>query len=339
MKKQKITLFPKVHGVGGMVSFSHKFIAALEQRNIAHSFTLDEDTDAILVIGGTRNLGELQHAKKAGIPIVQRLNGINWIHRKKNTGLKHYLRAEYGNMILKTIRNHYATNIIYQSQFVVQWWEKKFGTTKVPYTVIHNGVDLSAYAPTEQVSLPTDFYRLLLVEGNLGGGYESGLITAIKNCELLTSKHQLPTQLTVVGQVAPEFAKKWENSTNIPIEWKGKVPREAIPAIDQSAHALFSADLNAACPNAVIEALACGLPVVAYDTGALPELVNQNAGYIAPYGGNPWNLDDPDIEALAQGTAQVFQNNPSYRINARKLAEEKFSLDQMTDQYLEVLLG
>ena len=70
MTKQKITIFPKVHGVGGMVSFSHKFTQALSERNIAHSFTLDEDTDAILVIGGTRNLGDLHRAKKAGIPIV-----------------------------------------------------------------------------------------------------------------------------------------------------------------------------------------------------------------------------------------------------------------------------
>ena len=339
MTKHKITIFPKVHGVGGMVSFSHKFTQALSERKIAHSFTLDKDTDAILVIGGTRNLGDLQRAKKAGIPIIQRLNGINWIHRKKHTGLKHYLRAEYGNVILKTIRNHYATQIIYQSDFVVKWWEQKFGITQVPYSVIHNGVDLKTYAPDNNIARPTDFYRLLLVEGTLGGGYETGLVTAIKTCEALVEKHNLPTQLTVVGQVAPEFAQKWENSTSIPIEWKGKIPREAIPAIDQSAHALFSSDLNAACPNSVIEALACGLPVVAYDTGALPELVHQNAGFIAPYGGNPWDLENPDIDALAAGTAQVFQNNSPYRANARALAEEKYSLSLMTDRYLEVLLG
>jgi glycosyltransferase involved in cell wall biosynthesis len=49
---------------------------------------------------------------------------------------------------------------------------------------------------------------------------------------------------------------------------------------------LFSADLNAACPNSVIEALACGTPVLGYDTGALPEMVPPKSGRIAHYGGN-----------------------------------------------------
>ena len=44
-------------------------------------------------------------------------------------------------------------------------------------------------------------------------------------------------------------------------------------------------------PNSVIEALACGLPVVSFDTGALPELVTPGAGRVVAYGGDPWRLD------------------------------------------------
>lgn len=322
-----------------MVSFSHKFVDELTNRNIAHSFTLDPDTDAILVIGGTKDILELNKAKQAGIPIVQRLNGINWIHKKRKTGLKHYLKSEYNNIVLKTIRNNYATHIIYQSAFVVKWWEEKFGKANVPHTIIHNGVNLQTYAPNDKITLPSNPYRLLLVEGNLGGGYETGLITAIKTCEVLTQKHNLPTELMVVGNIEDRFAQRWSKKTKISIIWKGKVPRNEIPEIDRNAHALFSSDLNAACPNAVIEALACGLPVVAYDTGALPELVNKKSGFIAPYGGNPWNMDTPDINALAEGTAKIFRNNKPYRKHARQLALEKYSLTQMTDKYIEVLLG
>ena len=48
---------------------------------------------------------------------------------------------------------------------------------------------------------------------------------------------------------------------------------ERIPAIDRSAHLLYSGDLNAACPNSVIEALACGLPVVASNVSVVPALI------------------------------------------------------------------
>ncbi len=117
------------------------------------------------------------------------------------------------------------------------------------------------------------------------------------------------------------------------------MPHEQIPALDRSAHLLYSADLNAACPNSVIEALACGLPVAAFATGALPELVTGDSGRLVPYGGDPWKLDKPDIPALAQAAAEILQDQARFRMAARQRAEEAFGLDTMVDRYLDVLLG
>ena len=46
-----------------------------------------------------------------------------------------------------------------------------------------------------------------------------------------------------------------------------------------------------------MEALACGMPVVSFDTGALPELVTQDAGRVVAYGADAWRLEPPDIAA------------------------------------------
>jgi glycosyltransferase involved in cell wall biosynthesis len=100
---------------------------------------------------------------------------------------------------------------------------------------------------------------------------------------------------------------------------------------------LYSADVNAACPNSVIEALACGLPVLAFDTGALPELVNGDSGRIVPYGGNPWQLDPPDLDALTEAAMKVLNNQQHYRHGARAQAEAKFGLEKMVDEYVQVL--
>jgi len=268
---------------------------------------------------------------------VQRLDGINWVHKKRNTGLKHYLRAEYGNLILSFIRSRIATHVIYQSEFSRKWWEDWYGKTGVPSSIVHNGIDLNVYFPG--AAPPSPPYKLLLIEGSLGGGYEMGLDNAIHLTEILQSKHSLPVELTVVGKITDEHKKQVEAKTDISINWMGSVPREQIPEIDRSAHIFFSADLNAACPNSVIEALACGLPVIAFDTGALNELVSGDSGRVVSYGGNAWNIDPPDVETLADASIKILQDQPRFRKSAREQAEKNLGLDMMVEKYLEVLLG
>jgi glycosyltransferase involved in cell wall biosynthesis len=102
---------------------------------------------------------------------------------------------------------------------------------------------------------------------------------------------------------------------------------------------LYSADLNAACPNAVIEALACGLPVSAFATGALPELVTGDAGRLVPYGGDPWKLEPPAVPALVEAAADLLKDNDHFRRAARQRAEETFGLNTMVEKYLAALLG
>ena len=135
----------------------------------------DPANQAVLVIGGTRHLPALQRARKRGLPIIQRLDGMNWLHRRRYTGVRHFLRAEYGNRVLQYIRTRIASHIVYQSNFAREWWQNSHGNDDVPVSVIHNGVDLEAFTPDGPQQRPTDVYRLLLVEGRLSGGMRPGL--------------------------------------------------------------------------------------------------------------------------------------------------------------------
>ncbi len=348
-----ICVVPQVSGVGGMVSFRAKFITGVESRGykVTHRASQTTRSDSILIIGGTRDIPTLWRARQRGVRIVQRLNGMNWLHRLRSTGLKHYLRAEYGNLILRTIRTRLANHIVYQSEFACQWWERTCGPTLISSSVVHNAVDLEIYSPSTQSSnnpiasyqLPANRYRLLLVEGSLMGGYELGLDSAVKLVKLLNGKYWdrlgKPVELMVAGRVSEDVKSRWPQQTDIPLTWAGLVPHEQIPALDRSAHVLYSSDINAACPNSVIEALACGLPVLAFNTGALPELVTGNAGRVVPYGGDPWQLEPPDVPALAEAAVEILTNQASFRTAARSRAEEVFGLDLMLDRYLQALKG
>jgi glycosyltransferase involved in cell wall biosynthesis len=329
-----------------MVSFQHKLATGLDRLGIEACFDLsDWPYQAVLVIGGTRQLGMLWRARRRGARIVQRLDGMNWLHRVRESGhrprpsLRHYLRAEYGNNLLTLIRARLADSIIYQSEFSRRWWERVHGPTKSPNRVVHNGVNLVTYHPHGPGGPPADRWRVLLVEGSLMGGYETGLEAAVGLVDQLQKAAPPPgkVELMVVGKVSPTVQQIWRENAGIDIQWAGLFPQEQIPQIDRSAHLLYSADLNAACPNSVIEALACGLPVVAFDTGALPELVTPGAGQIASYGGDPWKLEPPDISGLCQAALEVINDLPGFRRGARQRAEEAFSLENMVAGYLSAL--
>ncbi len=354
-KTLRICLTPRLSGVGGMVSFQNKLAQGLTARGIETTSDLrDEPYAAVLVIGGTRHIPALLRARRKGIPVIQRLDGMNWLHRlgrkDLNIGWRHSLRAQYGNFILSFIRRYVATGLVYQSEFVRDWWQQAYGQDAAASRVIYNGVDLDLYTPHGVHQRPKDRWRVLLVEGSLMGGYEQGLDAALELVQRLAG-HQSPAslqpvELVVVGRVSQEVQQRAEqklsngpHAETLSLRWEGLVERAQIPEIDRSAHLLYSSDINAACPNSVIEALACGLPVAAFDTGAIPELVTQSSGCVVPYGGDPWRLEPPDVASLSAGALDVLQRQELYRANARRRAEEAFGLERMVDQYLEILLG
>jgi len=328
-----------------MVSFRQRLTAGLVRRGFHVCDDLDDGQyEAVLVIGGTRQLVGLRRASRRGARIVQRLDGRNWLHRLRKTGLRHFLRAEYGNWNLSWIRSRLAQRIVYQSEFARHWWERAAGPTAVTNCVIYNGVDLTVYTPEGAGKPPEGVWRVLLVEGSLMGGYELGLEAAVGLASELSQLKNTAysrsgsVDMMVVGRVPAETQRRWQQRSTTPIVWAGLQPLERIPELDRSAHMLFSADLNPACPNAVIEAMACGLPVAAFDTGALPELVVGDAGRVVPYGGDPWRLAQPDIPALGQAAMEILADQERFRHAARLRAEAAFNLDEMVERYLEVLM-
>jgi glycosyltransferase involved in cell wall biosynthesis len=81
-------------------------------------------------------------------------------------------------------------------------------------------------------------------------------------------------------------------------------------------------------PNAVIEAMACGKPVVAFDTGGIPEMVDhQKNGYIAP---------QKDVQALADGIKWILEDSDRYQKlskNALQKVEDCYTYEAVIGQY------
>jgi len=251
--------------------------------------------------------------------------------------LRYFLKAEYGNFLMRYSRKYLADHIIYQSQFVVRRWEQVYGPVSAPHTVIHNGIDLTVFSPDGEAEKTGGRLRILVIEGSYGGGYDLGVKFVLDMAAGVEERFQIPLEVVLVGRVTDSVREKWTSYTRVPVSWLGIVPRETLPALLRSAALFFSVDLNPACPNTVIEALACGLPVLAFDTGALREMIIGDAGRIVPYHGDPWKLEMPPTDGLVDAAAEILHDPPRFRAGARARAEAAFDLKGMVRKYMKVL--
>jgi glycosyltransferase involved in cell wall biosynthesis len=338
MTSATIAVLPKLESLAGPASFYGRFTKTVRERGYTvHNDPTADGVDAVLVIAGTKHIPQLWQAHRKGVRIVQRLDNINWQHKHMRTGIRHYVRSEIGNVIMQTIRSNLADHIVYQSHFARQWWLDVYGSTGKPFDIIYNGVDLHEYSPAGSEAPPTDHVRLLVVEGRMSGGQEKGLENAVLLAQRLQKTLDQPLELVIIGKVAPEIQAHWQSSAGIWLDFLGQVPRADIPAHMRAAHLLFSADLNGACPNVVVESLACGLPVISFDTGALPELVKDNSGIVAPYGTDVWKMQQPIFKPLVKAAVEVIENNELFRQAARERAQRFFSIESVVDRYLDAL--
>lgn len=335
-----IGIIPGVRGLGGPASFHEKFADGVTRQGYKLTYDLNQpDLDAVLVIAGSRHLNLLRRVKNRGVPIIQRLDGMNWIHRARWTGIKHCLRSEVNNWILKVIRNHIASRIIYQSRFSREWWERKYGPLDKPTAVIYNGIDLARYTPPRDISPISDGIRVLLVEGHLKNGLEQGLFNAVNAMQEWRSHLGLPILLSAAGDIPESIQRKVESRLPGRFQWLGILPRQGVMREMQRSHIFLSVEMNPACPNSIIEALACGLPVLGWENGAIRELVDEKSGALIPYGGNVWKGEPASTEGFLEKANSLVDHLAEFRQGARRRAEECFSLDDMLAKYLQVILS
>jgi glycosyltransferase involved in cell wall biosynthesis len=337
--ESKICILPRLEGIGGPAAFYSRIKKSLLDHGFDVSANpLDLECRSILVIGGTHQVLDLWQARKRNLRIVQRLNGMNWVHRKRFTGIGHFLRSEKNNLILAVIRRYLAHRIVYQSCFSQQWWLSNYHSISKDERVIYNGVDLAAYSPGNGQIIPNDRIRILVVEGNIGWGHEYGLRNSFSLGKEVHQYTGRPVELVIAGQVPPEARSRWGGDENLQVRYLGVIPREEVLPLYQSAHFIFPVELNASCPNSVIEAMACACPVLGFATGSISELIGDEAGICVPYGRNHWMLEMPDIPALGRAACEILEKRNSYSIAARQRAQRLFSVETMAAGYLAALL-
>lgn len=138
--------------------------------------------------------------------------------------------------------------------------------------VLRNGVDLERFRPTADArdSSAASGFTLLSV----------GTLKELKGHHLaIEALRDLPHVRLVIAGEGPQRDALGELASDAGVasrvELVGSVPRERMPSLYASADALVLASRMEGMPNAVLESLACGTPVIAAAVGGIPEIVRE----------------------------------------------------------------
>lgn len=190
------------------------------------------------------------------------------------------------------------------------------------------GVDVTRFSEAEP--LPASGH-LVLSAGRLV--WEKGHQDAIRAVAALRmgliGEPRDDVQLLIVG-AGPEEAKlrRYAHELGAPVEVRARVPYDEMPRLHRSASALVLASLTTKAWEeqfgmVLAEAMAAGTPIVACDTGAIPEVLD-GEGTLVPAGG--WRAI---AEALAAGP---LTREPGARVPYRAERIEEFSLDRAAER-------
>jgi len=164
----------------------------------------------------------------------------------------------------------------------------KLGVTDERLTVIPNGVDRELLRPRQKALCRKELGlseegRILVAVAHLGhrkGHYEviQALAGLPKDVRLVivggSAQGGTPEKLTDAATVAGVADR---------LILPGPQPHEKIPLYFGAADASVLASYREGCPNAVLESLACGTPVVASDVGAVRDILpDPECGRIVP---------------------------------------------------------
>ena len=329
----KIFLPFKIQDTGGTSTFAKKFKEGMEKEGHEVFFEYQDNFDVLFVIVRCP-LKYLIEAKKRHKKIIHRLDGMYyWTIARYEYPLR--------NLVPKIIHKYFSDFTIYQSQYSKHCTDKFLGKRKdEEYEIIYNGVDINLFSPKgEKINLRDNPEQKIFFTASRFRRKDQ-IIPIIDALEKYKNKYNNNFKLIIAGNFSKEVEKTPEKFSKLPyIEFIGKVENGKLPIYERSADLFLLTHRNPPCPNNVIEAMACGLPVCGFNDGAMPEIVkNGKNGLLADTKGNAfWINREYDMENFSDNLNKIVKNLELFSKNSAEIAAERFSLEQMIKKYISAI--
>ena len=283
---------------GGGHQFIRAFVRELERRDVAVELNrLSGETPACLFNSFNFDLARLRRFSGRGALMVHRVDGPIGVYRGFDDGTDEWIAR---------VNAELASATILQSQFSLEK-HRELGLELREPVVIPNAVDPAIFHRPESRA-PLDGRRIRLVATSWSdnprkGGDALGWLD--RNVD------HMRYEVTFAGRASTTFER---------IRVVGPLDSNALAALLRTQDLYIAPSRDDPCSNALLEALACGLPAVYRDSGGHPELVGE--------GGLPFREDEELGDVLDRLVGEL---------DARRDAISIRPIAWVADRYLEVL--
>ena len=258
--------------------------------------------------------------RMAGVPLVLNQNGVfypGWYSegwQRENARMAGMHAA--------------ADHVFYQSEFCRRCAERFLGPREGPSEILYNAVDTNHFRPRASDKTRETF--TFLVTGKFGLSTAYRLTSSIAGLAAARAAG-IEVLLRIAGLIEPAVeatarAQVEALSLRESVVFGGHYSAAQAPDVYRLADAYLMTKHNDPCPNVVLEAMACGLPVLYSASGGVPELVGPDAGIRLSV---PETFDRdvvPEASAIAEGMNRIMQGRDRMAKAARTRAVERFDL-------------
>jgi glycosyltransferase involved in cell wall biosynthesis len=235
-------------------------------------------------------------------------------------------------LLLRRLFYHWCATVHVLSRAQLQQLQSYRILEGVDALAISNGTDTIKFSPQDQVQarsklgLPKDSF----IVGIVGRLVETKRHGFLLDSFLEAGQRLANLHLVIAGSGGNIEKKVFEECENHPlskrIHWLGA--RDEMPSIYNALDLLVIPSVNEGMTNVALEAMACGVSVVANQVCGISQIIDhENDGMVIPMN-SPSNLADVIIE-MANNRKALKKRGEQARIKI----VERFSLSHMLDQY------
>lgn len=233
-------------------------------------------------------------------------------------GTIHLPPSQWKSSMLENLKRLSSAIVLYQRD--LQFFENYIGQNRVKF--IHHGVDIDFFYPVQQ--------QLTQIKSILFAGHY------LRNTEML---HRIVVRLTerypqlhfdfLVPDRARDTGGLVELKNHPSVTWHQKLSDEALRQLYQRSYLLLLPMNDSGANTAVVEALACGLPIVTTDVGGIRDY---GGGSVYPIILN--NDDGAMLELVDRYLTDLEWRNIVAR-NCREFAEQHLAWSLIAQKHLE----